>query len=256
MNAVWRAFEDELARWRDSGREVELWWRDDDACRLTPALTRLLELAAAAQMPLALAVVPEGAEAGWLGGLPAEVEVLQHGVDHRNRASPSEKKTEFAQGESLHAALERLRGGQARLAALAQGHFLPVLAPPWNRLPAQLTARLPRAGFRGLSTYGVRSAVEPAPGLRQVNTHVDLIAWRQGRGFVGEEAALQQAAAHLAAQRAGRADPSEPTGWLTHHACHDEAAWTFLARLFERTRRATGVRWRRASELFDGVARA
>lgn len=256
MSAVWRAFEDEIARWRDSGREVELWWRDDDACRHTPALGRLLGMAAAARIPLALAVVPDGADAGWLGSFSAEVEVLQHGVDHRNRAAPNEKKTEFALGESPRAAVERLAGGRAKLAALAEGCFLPVLAPPWNRLPAQLTAYLRRAGFRGLTTYGVRSTAEPAPGLRQVNTHVDLIAWRQGRGFVGEQAALHQAAEHLAARRAGRADPSEPTGWLTHHACHDEAAWTFLARLFERTHRATGVRWRRASDLFGGVAGA
>jgi proline iminopeptidase len=35
-----------------------------------------------------------------------------------------------------------------------------------------------------------------------------------------------------------------------HHAVHDDAAWTFLERLFETTRTLPGVRWRSAQELF------
>ena len=46
VSAAWQKFADELARWSDAGREVELWWRDDDAARPTPALDRLLRLAA------------------------------------------------------------------------------------------------------------------------------------------------------------------------------------------------------------------
>jgi len=37
---------------------------------------------------------------------------------------------------------------------------------------------------------------------------------------------------------------------LSHHAVHDEASWTFLARLFERTRNLAGVRWCSAGALF------
>lgn len=253
MNAIWRAFDDELARSHAAGCAVEFWWRDDDACRLTPALSRLLELATVTRIPLALAVVPKGAEADWLGDLPAGVQVLQHGVDHCNRAAEGEKKTEFIQGEPLQTAVVRLAEGRSRLAILARDRFLPVLVPPWNRLAAPLIANLTHTGFRGLSTFGSRAAAEPAFGLRQVNTHVDLIAWRGGRGFVGEEVALRQAIAHLGTKRAGHADPAEPTGWLTHHARHDEAAWTFLARLFERT--DGSAHWRRASDLFGGVTR-
>ena len=32
---------DELDRWAGAGRTLDLWWRDDDAARLTPALHRL-----------------------------------------------------------------------------------------------------------------------------------------------------------------------------------------------------------------------
>jgi hypothetical protein len=175
---------------------------------------------------------------------------MQHGVDHRNRAAAGENKTEFPESEPADAAIARLAEGRARLESLAGARSIAVLAPPWNRLPAALVARLTAAGLRGLSTYGARAVAAPAPGILQINTHVDIIAWRSGRGFLGEEDALGLAVRHLAARRAGAVESAEPTGWLTHHACHDEAAWSFLARLFDVTRRASGVVWRRADSLF------
>jgi len=251
VSGAWRTLGAEIGRWRDAGRTVEFWWRDDDAARPGPAVARLLALAAQAQVPLALAVVPDQAEPALLERLGADVDVLQHGFDHRNRAAAGEKKTEFPAGEPAESALARLAAGRSRLEALAGARSLGVLAPPWNRFAPDLVPKLAAAGFHGLSRYGARGAPEAAPGLRQINTHVDIIAWRSGRGFVGEVEALGQAIRHLAARRNGLADPEEPTGWLTHHACHDEAAWSFLARLFEAARDGRGVRWRRAAELFS-----
>ncbi len=256
VSSAWRALADECARWHDLGRPVEFWWRDDDAAKPIPALVRLLAMVEATQVPVALAVVPEAADAGLLAGLSTRVWVLQHGVDHRNRAAAGEKKTEFPGAEPLDAALERLTRARVRLAALAGDRSIGVLVPPWNRLSAQLAMCLPAAGIRGLSRYGARSAVEAAPGLRQSNTHVDLIGWHAGRGFVGEKAALGLAVGHLAQRRLRSADPSEATGWLTHHACHDEAAWRFLERLFEVSRRLPGVQWVAARDLFPDQAPA
>jgi len=247
--APWRTLDEELARWRDAGREVEFWWRDDDACRATPALERLLALATRAGVPLALAVVPLAAQPQWLAGLSPSVRLLVHGADHVDRAAAGEKKTEYPASEPAAQALERLAAARARLERLAGARTLAALAPPWNRIAPGLVPQLAAAGFSGLSRYGARRSAEPTPGLREVNTHVDLVAWRAGRGFVGEAAALGLAVHHLAARRTGAADAAEPTGWLTHHACHDAAAWSFLERLFERTRAAPGVRWRDAAEL-------
>ena len=128
---------------------------------------------------------------------------------------------------------------------------MPALVPPWNRFPATLVPDLVGLGFRGYSTFAPRAAAHPAAGLRQVNTHVDLIAWRRGRGFVGEERALAEAVEHLAARRALAVDAAEPTGWLTHHADHDEALWSFLARLFEHTRDRADVRWWHPADVFQ-----
>ena len=250
MNAPWREFSDELARWRDGGRIVDFWWRDDDAARPAPALARLLTLAQTTSVPLALAVIPVQCEQETFEAIGPTTTILQHGTDHRNRAAAGEKKTEFPAAEPPAAAIARLAAAKERLAVLARARFVPVLAPPWNRLPDALAPHLPAVGYRGLTRYGARTAALAAPGVVQVNTHVDLIAWRAGREFAGEEACLTAALRHLEAKRAGRADPDEATGWLSHHALHDEAAWAFLERLFETSRSAGGVRWRSAPELF------
>jgi hypothetical protein len=250
VNAAWRSFSDELARWRDAGRVVDFWWRDDDAARPDPALARLLALAQTTATPLALAVIPMQAEHEALESIGPGVSILQHGSDHRNRAAAGEKKTEFPAAESPIAALARLVAARQRLADLARDRFLPVLAPPWNRLPEALAPQLAAAGYRGLSRYGRRAAAQAGPRLIQVNTHADLIAWHAGRGFAGEEAVLGAAVRHLADKREGKADAGEATGWLSHHAVHDEAAWRFLERLFETVPAASGLRWLGAQELF------
>ncbi|HEY6966231.1 MAG TPA: hypothetical protein VI229_02090 [Burkholderiales bacterium] len=255
MSAGWHELLDEVRRSQDAGRAVEFWWRDDDAGRPDPALERLLALAAASEVPLALAVIPSLAEADAFMRLGAGVSILQHGSDHRNRAAPGQKKCEFVDSEAPAAAIERLANARQRLAAVAGRRLLPVLAPPWNRIADAHLAPLASAGFRGLSRYGPRRAAVAAPGLLQVNTHVDLIAWRAGRGFAGEQAVLAAATGHLAAKREGRADAGEPTGWLSHHAVHDEATWRFLERLFETLRAEASVRWLGAEELFH-IARS
>jgi len=250
MKAAWRGLLDEIGRARDSGRAIEFWWRDDDAARPDPALSRLVALARSCKVPLAIAAIPAQAEAEAFRDLPQGACVLQHGSDHRNRAGSGQKKTEFPAGDAAQATIERLKAGRLRLAQCAGARLLPVLAPPWNRIGADYLPYLAAAGYRGLSQYGPRASAQPVPGLLQVNTHVDLIAWRGGRGFAGEEAVLAAATAHLAAKREGKADAGEPTGWLTHHAQHDEPSWRFLERLFETLGALPGARWLGAEALF------
>jgi hypothetical protein len=250
LGMTWQALEEELASWRDAGRTVQFWWRDDDATRLSPPLRRLLSLSQASGVPLALAVIPIDAQPELFAGL--EASVLMHGTDHRNRAGPGEKKTEFAAQEPDGEILARLSRARERLERLAGASFVPVLAPPWNRFKRGLIARLGESGLQGFTAYGPRATARPI-GISEVNTHVDIIDWRGNRGFCGEEVALGAAVRHLVARRSREADPDEPTGWLTHHAVHDAPAWDFLERMFERTRRL-GVRWAAAESLFTASA--
>ena len=247
----WRLLEEEIGRWRDAGRTVEFWWRDDDAVAPTAPVKQLLELSARSAVPLALAVIPLAAKAELFDGMRARV--LLHGTDHRNRAQAGHKKTEFAEHEPDDAALGRLGRARERLAQLAGPAFVPVLAPPWNRFKRDLVPVLASIGVRGFSGYGARAARRPAPGVIEVNTHIDIIEWRATRAFCGEDVALAAAIKHLAARRTGAVDSAEPTGWLTHHELHDSAAWNFLEQLFDRTRRQ-GARWLDAESIFTSSA--
>ncbi len=251
----WTRLEQELDRWADEGTDATLWWRDDDAALPDPALERLLGLCAA---PLALAVVPEAvhgeaAEAILASGAAS---VIQHGYAHRNLAGADERKTEFGETRDADEALDELVIGRRKLEALFEERYVPVLAPPWNRLAPSYIGQLVGVGLRGLSTYKPRAALNPAINLIQINCHVDIIDWRGNRGFVGEETALGLAVGHLEARRAGTVDATEPTGLLSHHLIHDAASWRFIERFIEVTERHDAVRWLTVGEAFDGMGRA
>ncbi len=247
--ADWQDLERELDFWRAAGRSATLWWRDDDAVRPTPALDRLLGLAAGT--PLALAVIPGQAVealAERLADCPG-VDVLQHGWQHINHAPFYEKKAEFGAHRPPRAMLGELAAGWQRLAGLFGERAVAVLTPPWNRMSAALVPLLSGAGYLGLSTAGPRRQAEPSPGLQQVNTHADLVAWRT-RKFVGTGSALGLILAHLRARRAGTIDASEPTGLLTHHLIMDSDGALFVERLLDLTMRHKAARWLGAVEAF------
>ena len=226
-----------------------MWWRDDDAVRPTPALERLLGLAAG--VPLALAVIPGRAVASLAQRLAAcpGVSVLQHGWMHANHAAANEKKCEFGPQRPPPLVMDELAAGWQRLAGLFGPLAIAVLTPPWNRMSEDLVPLLTMAGYHGLSTAGPRRQAEPSPGLRQVNTHADLAAWPSGR-FIGSANALGLIVSHLAARRAGRVDATEPTGLLTHHLIMDRDTEIFITRFLVLTREHRAVRWLGAAEAF------
>jgi hypothetical protein len=228
MALGWAGFAEEVAR-----RKPVFWLRDDDAATPTPALQRLLDLSKQYRIPVALAVIPDLADPALF---EEDFAVLQHGCDHRNRAPAGEKKTEFPADEPIAQALERLRRAHERLVSMGRGKVLPVVAPPWNRMRRELAAQLPSIGILGLSGYGEEALI---PGVKQVNTHIDIVAWHDGKGFIGDEEAARLAMTYVL--------KDQPVGWLTHHAVHDAAAWDFLERLFA----LRGPRWAGAAELFS-----
>lgn len=251
--SAWAALQRELDAWAEAGRSATLWWRDDDAEAPGPALERLLALAARHEVAPALAVVPAGAGrplGDRLGACP-DVFVLCHGLTHRNLAPGDARKSEFGAGRPVREMLADVAAGWHCLRQLFGAQALPVLVPPWNRVAPALLPRLPDAGIRGLSTLGARAAAEPAPGLLQVNCHVDLVDWRGGRCFVGEAAALEALRAHFVGRRDGRYEAAEPSGIMSHHLVHDAEAWDFLERLLETTRRHPATHWLSAAEAFN-----
>jgi hypothetical protein len=245
---TWDALARECDAWQASGRPIELWWRDDDAIADTRALRNLLE---AATVPLALAVIPAGLEPSLRVLLKSHgsVSVLQHGFDHQNRAVSAAKKSEFPATRPWPEIARDLAQGRDRLAASFGAQFVPTLTPPWNRIDVGHVARLPELGYRGLTTYLPRKTAKTA-GLVRVNTHVDVIDWHGTRGFLGLAATLELLTRHLAAKRAGAADPAEPTGLLTHHLVHDTETWEFLGALLDWCAKRPNIQWRSAADLF------
>ncbi|WP_428247589.1 polysaccharide deacetylase family protein [Ferrovibrio sp.] len=239
----WAALDAELDAWAAAGRKALFWWRDDDAGTLTPALQRLLDLQAANETPLSLAVIPARADADLAEALRRRdaIAVLQHGFAHHNHAPMGEKKAEFPGSRPAQAALADLRQGREALKKLFGYSLRPVLVPPWNRISAALLPHLPRLGLHGLSTFKPRGEAWAAPGLMQVNTHLDPIDWRQGAGFLGETACLDIAIAQLRQSR--ETADAEPLGLLTHHAQQDEATWAFAARFIAHTRAHRTALW-------------
>jgi hypothetical protein len=244
-DASWDTLTAELDAWAAAGRTATLWWRDDDARRPGPALMRLVDLTAT--VPLALAVVPADAEAG-LADLPAHVSFLPHGWRHANHAAEGAKKSEFGPERPGFDRLADVALGWTRLRHLFGDRARPVFVPPWNRIEPDFVPRLANAGVVALSRFGPRQQREAAPGLAEVNVHVDIVDWRGSRGFVGESAALGALVAHLGARRGGQVDADEPTGVMTHHAVHDVACWEFLEELLAATAGTTAARWLSADD--------
>lgn len=246
----WPDLVDELDRWGMAGRVAMLWWRDDDAVTVTPQLGNLLRLAG--DLPVALAAIPALARpelAATLRGMPL-VTVLQHGWQHANRA-PHGKKSEYPQGRCAATVAAELGAGQARLKALFGGRAVAALVPPWNRFAGEFLPLLPANGIAGISTMVSSSGAALPPGLVAINVHVDLVAWRTDRGFIGTAAALAGLVGHLRANRLGGAEPPVPIGVLTHHLIMDGPTAAFLDRLIELTRTHEAVHWATAAELLQ-----
>jgi hypothetical protein len=243
--ATWQDLSRELTAWHAIGATPSVWWRDDDARAATPALERLVGIAGRHGAPLHLAVVPADATADLVHRLHAcrRVLVMQHGYAHVDHEPPGCGASEVGETRCLEAQLEDLREGWLRLRALRMPGLLRALVPPWNRISRRTVSHLGGLGYRVLSAGQVRPARLAAPGLVQVNCHVDPIRWKRGAEFRGTESTLEKLVAHLAARRHGQADPLEPTGLLTHHLDTCETTWGFVEELVARLSHRGAVHW-------------
>jgi predicted glycosyltransferase len=227
------ALDHALDRARARGIDISFWWRDDDAVEATPALERLLGLAAAHRIPLALAAIPARIRPSLSERISGaeNVSILVHGLRHANHAPRGEKKAEFGDHRALSDLLGDARAGLEKARISVPGKVLPVFVPPWNRVSPALVRELRRAGFWGLSAFRDRTTAGRVSGLLQVNAHLDPIAWHRGRGLDDPAWLVRQLSDCVERRLSGMADPQEPIGLLTHHLVHDGATWDFCERL-------------------------
>jgi len=229
----WLTLDTELDIWAENGHTATLWWRDDDAIAPGPKLDRLLDITRTSG--LLLAVIPAQVKVALANTVASvsHVKVGQHGYAHRNHAARGRGQGAWELG--LHrgepAVLAELDVGRARLDALFDGNFIPVIVPPWNHLDPALIAPIAARGYRGVSGFGPRVNQPLVTDFIIANTHCDLISWKTGARFKGELKTLEQLVHHLVARRTDTADSQEPTGFLTHHSDLDEPGWDFCRRL-------------------------
>lgn len=249
---LWEPLEDELAKWQDSALPARLWLRDDDAIEPTEPLCRLAGMAEAYQVPVTIAVIPQPAGkalAAQLAGQPL-FSVALHGTAHTNHAPRSEKKCELGLHRGLKTVVDELAAGHAKLRDLFGDRYIHMLVPPWNRIDAALVPELPNLGLSSLSTFTWQN-FSTMSGLAQLNTHVDIIDWKQGRIARPAAELIDELAKNLAIARTRACNGERPAavGILTHHLVHDEAAWHFLAKLFAFAAGRADIKWCQAASL-------
>lgn len=224
------------------GGPLGMWWRDDDAVAAGPALDALFQLADRFGAPLNLAVIPAALTASLperLADRPRSTRVLVHGWAHLSHAPGGEKKAEFGDHRPVETRAAEAAAGLQRLADAFGPRLAPVFTPPWNRIAADLSGPLAAAGYRGLSTYGPRASALAAPGLVQLNTHLDPIAWRQDRSAIDPQWLIDRLTAAVLRQT----ETAEPIGWLTHHLDHDPAIIRLIEALLSYLHDTVTLRW-------------
>ncbi len=281
MRLDWSAVEREFDAWEAEGLTLPVWWRDDDAIEPTEPLDLLLDRAGAANAPLAIASIPTGATEALAERLKREpkVSVLVHGWTHVSHAPADEKKAEFGAHRPVEAMKDEAGKALETIERVFGGQAVRCFTPPWNRISAELIEALPGLGYESLSTFGARAQALAAPGLTQLNTHVDPIDFKgtaslkppallarriaenlrkrrmaaSGRGVAGRLVAASSGGTGLkrtakrmldAVKGADLADNAEPFGLLTHHLVHDAAIWRFVDEwLALMKRRSAVIRW-------------
>lgn len=221
----WTPLHHALAQCRRENVAVPMWWRDDDAIAMTPALAQLTEVSVRTSVPVHLAIIPAHVDLKLPEALDAShILPVVHGWAHIDHSDASEKKNEFL--------TPREDAAQNTLAAIEKmtSMFGPALrqmfVPPWNRINEDVTGGLAAQGYRTLSTYGARSNPSIA-GLEVVNTHVDPIWWKGSRDLLDPDILIAETARHLQSRADGIEDAAEPFGLLTHHLVHTPAIWSF-----------------------------
>lgn len=244
MTGGWDRVRVELDLWAKEKRVAQFWWRDDDAQDVSDELRRMLDVAERFAVTIGISAIPAKLKTRLVGALERSrhAQVLVHGFAHENHAPPGRAKRELG-ARPVEAIVGDLERGFALSRKAFGKRVLPVLVPPWNRIAPAAVAQLPRLGFRGLSTWKPRERPNPAPGLLQVNTHLDVIDWRRGRIVKDEGLIAGLLLRKLRWRREGRGRASEPLGLLTHHAHWNAEKERLVVNLLEATRNHPAAVW-------------
>jgi peptidoglycan/xylan/chitin deacetylase (PgdA/CDA1 family) len=157
--------------------DVHLFFRDDDVGWDDDRLRALLDVFAAHDMPLDLAVIPTALHDDLAAELrrrtrTQRLRLHQHGYAHTNH-EPEGRKYEFGRHRTAEQQRHDIEAGAARLNEML-GKVEPIFTPPWNRCTRKTGIVLTELGFEILAR---ESRAEPLgiPGLAEVPIRVDWV---------------------------------------------------------------------------------
>jgi hypothetical protein len=209
----------ELESWRQAGRRPQLWWRADGTRLQGASLAQALALSRGSAIPLSLASALAAPDRKFACRVNSQPQVRMLYLDAALNGQPPI--------------------ANAAQSAVAFDRFLPVAVSGRHRLDAGLVRVMSMAGFCAVSAFGeLRSAAV----LPRLDVHVALMENPDCPSFRGRRHVLGRLA-WLLGERRRAGQWEEPIGLLSEHAAPGDAAWRFLAWLFQWNRLRDNVDW-------------
>ena len=226
LETGYQRLESEINRLETENKRVEIWWRDDDLESPSHSLENMISVSDDINLAPLLAVIPARASNQLVKLLnQCNLNIAMHGLHHYDYEPSTRKKAEFGSFRPIEVQWRDLKTGTRQLEQLFGDLFLKCFVPPWNRINNKLTKSLPSFGISSLSTFASSSKATPVPGLLQINTHVDVIDWKEKKRFIGAELLADKIAAELQNRRTKTIGAAEPIGLLTHHLIMSTDDW-------------------------------
>jgi hypothetical protein len=238
-----------LDRLRSEGREINLFFRDDDVDEDESSMRKLLDIFLEEAAPVNLQIIPDRLTPAAASLLlqhhrlrPDLFELNQHGWRHINHEREG-RKCEFGPSRNFDEQLADIASGMTVLEETLGAAFSLVFTPPWNRCTAQTLKALDQLGFQGYS--GFRSG-EPVSGygFRDVSVTLDLHRWKNG--------VTMKRADEIVSELISQLRESDTIGIMLHHKVMDEDGFDFLSRLLKELPGSGVVNFRRFQDLLEG----
>jgi predicted glycosyltransferase len=232
------------------GKEVQIFFRDDDIDEDEETLIRLLDLFLSHGAPLNLAVIPDLLSDATVKRLltrelwiPESLGLIQHGWRHTNHEQEG-RKCEFGISRSLADKFNDIARGKARLEEAFGPRFYPAFTPPWNRCTPDTFGLLDELGFLVLSKDRGKEPVE-GHRFQEISTTLDLYRWKDG--------ATLKPADEIVPALISQMRELDRVGILLHHKVMDDTAFTFLDQLLKELRQFPVVRFHTLKTLMQPI---
>jgi predicted glycosyltransferase len=232
------------------GKEVRIFFRDDDIDEDEESLIRLLDLFLAHGVPLNLAVIPDLLTEATVKRLhrrelwiPESLGLIQHGWKHLNHEHEG-RKCEFGISRSLADKFNDIARGKSRLEEAFGPRFYPAFTPPWNRCTQDTFGVLDELGFVVFSKDQGHAPIQDH-NFREISTTLDLYRWKDG--------ATLKPADEIVSALISQMRELDTIGILLHHKVMDDKALTFLDQLLNELRRCPQIHFHTFKTLMQQI---